>query len=75
MFEHDRSAARGKMATRKLFIFEHSTAIGNAHAHELFDAITVRRVNPDKPARSINDYIIEVDQDSIPENVTLIERL
>mgnify|MGYP002390404551 FL=1 len=75
MFEHDRSAARGKMATRKLFIFEHSTAIGNAHAHELFDSITVRRANPDKPARSINDYIIEVDQDAIPENVTLIERL
>ena len=30
MFEHDRSAARGLMGTRKLFVFEHDSAMGNA---------------------------------------------
>lgn len=75
MFEHDRSAARGKMATRKLYLFEHSSALGNAHAHDLFDAIKVRRVNLDKPARAFSDYAIDVDHDAIPSGVNLIERL
>jgi CRISPR-associated protein Csd2 len=75
MFEHDRSAARGKMATRKLFVFEHSTALGNAHAHELFDAIKIRRANLERPARSFSDYIVEVDNACIPSEVTLIERM
>jgi CRISPR-associated protein Csd2 len=30
MFDHDHSAARGKMNARKLIVFEHSTALGNA---------------------------------------------
>ena len=44
MFEHDHSAARGKMATRKLFIFKHESELGNAPAHKLFDLVTVERV-------------------------------
>lgn len=36
MFEHDHSAARGKMASRKLVIFEHPTALGTAPAHNVF---------------------------------------
>ena len=36
MFEHDRSAARGEMATRKLIVFGHASALGNAPAHKLF---------------------------------------
>lgn len=47
MFEHDRSAARGEMATRKLVIFEHQSALGNAHAEELFERVKVWRKRPD----------------------------
>ena len=43
MFEHDHSAARGKMSTRKLFIFKHDSELGNAPAHQLFETITVER--------------------------------
>ena len=43
MFEHDRSAARGQMATRGLYVFEHASELGNAHAHELFDRLSVMR--------------------------------
>ena len=43
MFEHDRSAARGEMASRKLIVFRHASALGNAAAHALFERVTVRR--------------------------------
>jgi len=58
LFEHDHSAARGKMAVRKLYIFKHQDALGNAPAHILFDMISAKRKNPDKIARSFSDYEI-----------------
>ena len=51
MFEHDRSAARGEMAARKLIVFEHESAMGNAPAHVLFDAVKVEPVQGKRPAR------------------------
>lgn len=74
MFEHDRSAARGLMGTRKLIIFEHSSTMGNAPAQQLFDAITVKKKDANKPARDFSDYIVTVDTTKIPQSVTLIER-
>jgi CRISPR-associated protein Csd2 len=56
MFEHDRSAARGEMSTRKLFVFEHESALGNAPAHRLFDRVRFERADKEKPARSFGDY-------------------
>jgi len=58
MFEHDRSAARGQMATRGLYVFKHDTELGNAPAHELFDLIRIQRRDPKVPSRSISDYSI-----------------
>lgn len=75
MFEHDHSAARGKMATRKLFVFEHESSLGNAPSHELFDLITINRKNEVKPPRSFSDYEVCVDREGIPNGVTLIEKL
>ena len=45
MFEHDRSAARGEMTTRGLYVFKHDSELGNAPAHKLFDLIQVKRSN------------------------------
>ena len=75
MFEHDRSAARGLMGTRRLIIFEHSSKMGDAPVQQLFDAITAKRKDESKPARDFSDYTISVDNDKIPPSVTLIERL
>ena len=75
LFEHDRSAARGKMATRKLIIFEHSCKLGNAPAHKLFELITSERVDASKPPRSYSDYKINVKRDNLPEGVTVVERV
>src|SRR5690606_23934475 len=43
MFEHDRSAARGEMATRRVIAFKHANALGNAPAHTLFDRVRIGR--------------------------------
>ncbi|MGZ4956269.1 MAG: type I-C CRISPR-associated protein Cas7/Csd2 [Methylobacter sp.] len=63
MFEHDRSAARGEMAARKLVVFKHSDALGNVPAHTLFDRVKVERINGEKdtPASSFSDYKISID--------------
>lgn len=74
LFEHDHSAARGKMATRKLYVFEHESALGNAPSHLLFEAIQVEK-KAEKPARHFSDYVVKVDQSKIPAAVRLIEKL
>jgi len=57
MFEHDRSAARGQMSTRGLYVFEHESELGNAHAHALFDRLTVSHAgDAASPARDFGAY-------------------
>ncbi|MDZ4740519.1 MAG: type I-C CRISPR-associated protein Cas7/Csd2 [Alphaproteobacteria bacterium] len=86
MFEHDRSAARGEMSARKLIAFKHKDALGNAHAHELFDRVTVRRFHDgeefaigDKrlhnapPARAFSDYRVNVNTANPPPGVEILQ--
>ncbi len=76
MFDHDRSAARGKMSARRLVAFKHDSAIGNAPAHMLFDLVNVTRsASPDIPARSFKDYTVEVNGEAVPPGVELLELL
>ncbi|MGV0817529.1 type I-C CRISPR-associated protein Cas7/Csd2 [Martelella sp. AMO21009] len=87
MFEHDRSAARGEMATRKLIVFRHQNALGNAPAHALFERVRIGRnigggfeplddrLDNYPPARAFDDYIIEIDRENLPDGVGNIERL
>lgn len=75
MFDHDHSAARGMMSTRKLIVFKHSTALGSAPAHKLFDAIKIEKKDQTKPTRSFDDYTVTIDKASIPEGVEVIEML
>lgn len=72
MFEHDHSAARGKMATRKLFVFKHDSKLGNAPSHVLFDKIKVEKQTP--IPRSFGDYKIVV-EDVNEAGVELIEKI
>ena len=71
MFEVDHSAARGKMAVRKLIVFKHENELGNAPAFKLFDAVQVQRVNESMPARCFTDYKIFIDEEAIPVGVTV----
>lgn len=74
MFEHDRSAARGEMNTRGLYIFKHESKLGNAQAHTLFDRINISR-ETDGPARNFKDYKVEIDTSNFPQGVVLERKL
>lgn len=73
MFEHDRSAARGLMSARGLFVFEHDSKLGNAPAHALFERIQVRQKDPSVPARGFGDFDVQVEREGLPTGVQLHE--
>ena len=75
MFEHDRSAARGEMTTRGLYVFKHESLLGNAHANKLFERIEIALKNEDKPPRDFGDYNVTVDESDMPTGVELIRRV
>lgn len=76
MFEADRSAARGEMAPQALVCFEHADALGNAPANKLFERVTIRRSSDsDAPARSFQDYTVDVNETDLPKGVTIHRRL
>jgi CRISPR-associated protein Csd2 len=74
MFEHDRSAARGKMATRKLFVFKRESDLDDAPVHNLFELIAVQRKPEANPPRNFSDYEVTVDKAGVPQGMTLIEK-
>lgn len=71
MFEHDRSAARGEMITRGLYVFKHDSALGNAHAHTLFERIKPKLKESGGVARNFADYEVEIDNSNLPQGVSL----
>ena len=73
MFEEDHSAARGKMCTRKLYIFKHESVLGNAPSHELFDSICINKKEDVIVPRKFSDYEIKLNE-NMPEGVELICR-
>lgn len=76
MFEHDRSAARGEMAARKLVVFKHADKLGKAPAHKLFELVKVdRNGDGSLPPRSFADYTVTVNTSAKPEGVEVLELL
>lgn len=71
MFEFDRSAARGEMATQRLLVFEHESPLGNAPAHRLFDRVTIVRRDTSRPPREYADYTVSVNTEGFPAGITL----
>ena len=61
MFEHDRSAARGEMSTRGLYVFKHDSELGNAPAHALFDRLKVKPLVEGAVTRSFDGYQVTFD--------------
>ncbi len=65
MFEHDRSAARGEMSTRGLYVFQHDSELGNAPAHALFERLQVQPQEASAVARSFDAYAVTFDGQSL----------
>jgi len=71
MFEHDRSAARGEMSTRGLYVFKHDSELGNAPAYILFERIQPKLKDGITVPRSFNDYDVSVNEANMPVGVQL----
>jgi CRISPR-associated protein Csd2 len=86
MFEMDRSASRGEMTARQLIVFKHASKLGNAPAHRLFSRVEIRPKNAngstkengnsstkedDRAARSFEDYEVVVNEEKLPEGITI----
>jgi CRISPR-associated protein Csd2 len=73
MFDIDRSAARGLMAARRLFVFKHSSALGEAPAHRLFESVKAKLKEGVIAPRSYDDYVVSgPDAASLPPGVELL---
>lgn len=75
MFEHDRSATRGEMATRGLYVFKHGSELGNAPAYSLFERIQPKLKGGIVTPRNFSDYTITVDETNMPSGVQLLRRV
>lgn len=71
MWDLDHSASRGLMALRGLFVFSHEDALGSAPAQDLFERVSVKRLDDSAAARRFADYRVAVDDAALPAGVTL----
>lgn len=74
LFEHDRSAARGKMALRKLIVFRHQDKLGNCPSHLLFDKVQISLKDEVDVPRRFSDYEVIIDS-NLPEGVSLEQKI
>lgn len=75
MFEHDHSAARGKMAVRELIVFKHSKELGDCPAYKLFDSVEVKKKEDIVYPRKYQDYTVDIHGGLIPDSVEMIRKI
>jgi len=73
MWEYDRSASRGFIACRGIYVFTHENRLGNAPAHKLFERVTANKKPGVQVARSFSDYVVQVDESDLPKGIDLTE--
>ena len=71
MWDVDRSASRGMMAPRGLYVFSHENKLGNAPAHKLFERIKPHLKVEGSVPRQFSDYDVTVDDTDLPSGITL----
>jgi CRISPR-associated protein Csd2 len=71
MWDIDRSAARGLMACRGLYVFSHESPLGNAPAQALLERVRIHRLDPDTPPRQFGDYRVTVDGSDLPSGIVV----
>lgn len=73
MWDVDRSASRGMMSCRGLYVFTHENPLGNAPAHKLIELVDVKKKDDVDSPRSFGDYEVEISEDRIPPGVTFTD--
>ncbi len=71
MWDLDRSASRGMVSCRGLYVFSHDSALGKAPAHALFDRVTIARREGVEAPRHFRDYDVMIETAGMPEGVEL----
>jgi len=71
MWDFDRSASRGMMACRGLYVFTHDNPFGNAPAHTLLERVQVARKESAAAPREFGHYEVRLPDGDLPEGVTL----
>ena len=71
MWDSDRSASRGMMAPRGLYVFSHNNRLGNAPAHKLFECIKPHLKIEGSVPRQFSDYEVLVNEAELPPGITL----
>jgi CRISPR-associated protein Csd2 len=74
MFDHDRSAARGKMSARRLIAFKHASRLGEAPAQSLLERVKAEPKG-DGPASGYGDYKVTLTRDNMPTGIEVLELL
>lgn len=67
----DRSAARGFMSCRGLYVFSHTSPYGDAPAHALLDRVQVKKREADAVAREFSAYRVDVNESALPDGVEM----
>lgn len=70
-WELDRSASRGFMALRGLYVFSHDDPLGNAPAHTLFDRVEAELAADVEAPREFGHYDVTIDEEDLPDGLTL----
>lgn len=70
MWDIDRSASRGMMSCRGIYVFSHENALGNAPAHSLLERVRAT-LTVERPPRAFADYQLSVDDEGLPAGVSL----
>jgi CRISPR-associated protein Csd2 len=89
MYDFDRSASKGMIATRRLIVFKHvgtdngnaedqkrQAMLGCAPAHKLLDVgqvVSIQLLDKNKEPRACADYEITVDKSKLPKGVQLLD--
>nr|WP_309691021.1 type I-C CRISPR-associated protein Cas7/Csd2 [Armatimonas sp.] len=71
MWDVDRSAARGMMGCRGVYVFTHESSLGNAPAHKLFDRLHIEKRPGVVSPRSFADYSVALNTANLPVGVEL----
>lgn len=71
MWDLDRSSSRGMMGCRGLYIFTHENPLGNAPAHKLFERLSISKIEEERVPRKFTDYQVQLDDQDLPDGITL----